>query len=459
MKLFYNLFIFFILAGFTLPSALSQPCDAIPPNSVDTNSEAYLDVITNDIFCCNTTWDGICQSAYDNYGGNTGGGGGNNNDDCITPPASVDTNSEAYTNVISNDQFCCNFSWDGICQNAYDNFGNTGGGNTGGGNWGGPMEGECVNPPASIDTTSYAYAMVIATDPFCCNTYWDNICTNAYNNFNSNSGGGGTGTEPGECIIPPANVDITSDAYLSVIANDPFCCNTAWDGICQNAYTNYGSNTGGWWGGPVIDGECVIPPANVDIESDQYGAVIAADPFCCNYFWDQICQNAYDNFGNPWGGGGGNTGGNYGPGNCAPVPAGVDTSSAAYEHVISIDPFCCNYMWDGICQYAYDNYDDEGGIIENNTITEDTPGFSIDFNSFPNPSTGIVNIFFKDMEGNQALVIKVHNSLGQQVYEKGLPKENNDNTVQLDLQGLPAGMYLISVQSEYNIISKQLIKQ
>jgi hypothetical protein len=477
MKFFYNLFIFITLAGFTLPSAVAQPCEVIPPDGVDINSEAYLAVISSDTFCCNAYWDSICQNAYDNFGSNNGGGnpggggnnggGGTNTGTCITPPDNIDVNSEAYANVIANDFFCCNVFWDGICQNAYDNFGNTGGGNNGGGNWGGPIEGDCVIPPAGIDITSYAYSMVISTDPFCCNSYWDNICTNAYNNFNGNGGGNGGGSEPGECIVPPADIDITSEAYLTVIANDPFCCNIAWDGICQNSYTNFGNNDG-WWngggnnGGPVIDGDCVIPPDGVDVESDLYGAVIAADPFCCNFNWDMICQNAYDSFGNPGGGngGGGNTGGGYGPGNCAPVPAGVDTSSAAYNYVITTDTFCCNAYWDGICQNAYDNFvDDEGGIIENETITEATQGLSIDFSYFPNPSTGIVNIFFKEMDGNQALSIKVFNALGQQVYEKGLPKDSSDNTVQIDLNSLPAGMYLISVQSENNIVSKQLIKQ
>lgn len=40
-----------------------------------------------------------------------------------------------------------------------------------------------------------------------------------------------------QCAADPGcAADPASAAYASVIANDPFCCNSGWDGICQNAY-------------------------------------------------------------------------------------------------------------------------------------------------------------------------------------------------------------------------------
>jgi hypothetical protein len=40
-------------------------------------------------------------------------------------------------------------------------------------------------------------------------------------------------------------VDVTSPAYAEVIADDPFCCNTAWDVACQQAYDDLiGGGTG-----------------------------------------------------------------------------------------------------------------------------------------------------------------------------------------------------------------------
>jgi gliding motility-associated-like protein len=74
--------------------------------------------------------------------------------------------------------------------------------------------------------------------------------------------------------------------YLTVIANDPFCCTTFWDGLCQSAYDACNPGGGGC--------SAVAPyPA-----SDAcYQIVIANDPFCCNNTWDAACQTAYDGCG------------------------------------------------------------------------------------------------------------------------------------------------------------------
>lgn len=44
-------------------SALVDPCD------FDPTSPEYATVTAQDAFCCNTTWDGVCQTAYENLGG------------------------------------------------------------------------------------------------------------------------------------------------------------------------------------------------------------------------------------------------------------------------------------------------------------------------------------------------------------------------------------------------------
>lgn len=84
-------------------------CAAVAPVP---NNACYNTVITNDSYCCNTFWDGICQNAYDA---------------CMLvppppPPCVVAPvpNNACYNTVITNDSYCCNTAWDVVCQNAYD---------------------------------------------------------------------------------------------------------------------------------------------------------------------------------------------------------------------------------------------------------------------------------------------------------------------------------------------------
>jgi gliding motility-associated-like protein len=84
-----------------------------------------------------------------------------------------------------------------------------------------------------------------------------------------------------QCVPAP----VPNDAcYQQVIANDTYCCNTAWDFICQNAY------------------DLCVPPPPVGCpvvapvpDDGCYQSVIASNPNCCNIAWDVTCQDAYDN--------------------------------------------------------------------------------------------------------------------------------------------------------------------
>jgi hypothetical protein len=459
----------------------ASACDAVPPSGVDIESEAYATVIANDLFCCNTAWDGICQNAYNNFS-NTGGGsvgGGNEPGGCITPPSGVDVNSAAYASVIANDPFCCNTSWDGICQNAYNQFSSECAPVPDGvdinssayaqvisqdpfccnASWdsicqntydylsnSGPSG--CITPPALIDVDSDAYAWVISTDQFCCYVAWDGICQNAYNNYGNTGGGsGGGGNEPGGCIAPPSGVDVNSAAYASVIANDPFCCNTAWDGICQNAYDNYGNTGGGSGGGGNEPGGCIAPPSGVDVNSAAYASVIANDPFCCNTVWDGICQNAYNDL----------------IGGCSVVPpAGVDVESDAYATVIANDPFCCNTAWDGICQYTY-NQLILGGMAPKPIVVPSAHSdelFVVDFSMFPNPTTDFVNLIFNNSEKAKPEVITLYNAIGQVVMSIEMPSDAEVYNTTLNVSQLKGGIYFVTIQSLTGTIStKQLVKQ
>ena len=264
-----------------------------------------------------------------------------------------------------------------------------------------------VVPPAGVDTSSPAYAEVIATDPFCCFNEWDEFCQAAYDDL---TGGGGC------TVVPPAGVDTSSPAYQQVIADDPFCCNTEWDEFCQAAYDDL---TGG--GGTPVNDDCAnatpvsdgvtpfstIGATGVDITSCAlddandiwfaYTATCTGDAVfnTCGSLFDTVLAifdacggtelGCNDDFcglqsqlvisvteGTTYlvrvAGYDGETG--IGeltiscgePADCPVVPpVGVDTSSPAYQQVIADDPFCCFNEWDEICQAAYDDLTGGGG--------------------------------------------------------------------------------------------------
>lgn len=64
MKKYILLFIVFCSGALLIE--LNAQCAAVAPVP---NDACYQQVITNDPFCCNSSWDGLCQSAYDNCSG------------------------------------------------------------------------------------------------------------------------------------------------------------------------------------------------------------------------------------------------------------------------------------------------------------------------------------------------------------------------------------------------------
>ncbi|MGV9003835.1 T9SS type A sorting domain-containing protein [Flavobacterium sp.] len=107
-------------------------------------------------------------------------------------------------------------------------------------------------------------------------------------------------------------------------------------------------------------------------------------------------------------------------------------------------------------QLAFYNYNTSGNVTVYNGINCDIPvlvNMSInDFNTtsitlYPNPTSGILNI-----SGNTAINnIKILNHLGQQVI---IQKESNA----MDISKLPAGTYFVKIETDKEIITKQIIK-
>jgi hypothetical protein len=155
-----------------------------------------------------------------------------------------------------------------------------------------------------------------------------------------NCGGGGCPGEGGDCFIAngtPGCDDV--ECCEAVCAADPFCCDTAWDQLCADqAFALCGGN-------PACpgDGSCFF--ANGSPGCDDVACcntVCAADPFCCDVEWDQLCADqANDLCGNA---------ACPGAGSCFESNGTVGCDNASCCNLVcAIDPFCCETSWDGIC--------------------------------------------------------------------------------------------------------------
>jgi hypothetical protein len=135
-------------------------------------------------------------------------------------------------------------------------------------------------------------ALICGADPFCCNTQWDGICAgNAQAQCAVCAGGGGS-----DCCTPHATPGCDDPECEALICGaDPFCCNTQWDGICAgNAQAQCAVCAGGGTCPPSANDCCAPSPDGTPGCNDPAccDLICAADPFCCDTAWDGLCSGA-----------------------------------------------------------------------------------------------------------------------------------------------------------------------
>jgi hypothetical protein len=247
--------------------------------------------------------------------------------------------------------------------------------------------GGCV--PSPYDPNDPIYLQVIAADPYCCDTEWDGVCQDAYNALSSG---------PTPCVSSPYPPN--DPAYLQVIAQDPYCCDVFWDGLCQEQYDELA--------GPDPN-TCV--PSPYPTNDPYYLQVIAADPLCCYVQWNNNCQLAYDIL--------------VGPTPCAPSP--YAENDPYYMAVIAANPACCDVEWTESCQNSY-NLAIGLGIDELSVAS---------FEIYPNPSNGNFSISFQDFTpGTKSL--QIFDASGILIYSL---EEIDQELIEINLSHISSGIY------------------
>lgn len=116
-------------------------------------------------------------------------------------------------------------------------------------------------------------------------------------------GGGGSGSCDHDACTAGAALDPTCDTCAEALcAADAYCCDTAWDDVCVGEVATYCTNdcsgTGGG-GGPVCHDECVAGGALDPTCNACVEAICNYDNYCCTTDWDSVCVGYVTDMCNP----------------------------------------------------------------------------------------------------------------------------------------------------------------
>lgn len=99
------------------------------------------------------------------------------------------------------------------------------------------------------------------------------------------------------CSVSEAPGCPDDDVEACVCAQDPFCCDSAWDEVCVNtaSYGDCGDPCGALL--PIAPGECCeqnLLGGSGCIDPYVQDCVCASDPYCCTQEWDDLCVGYID---------------------------------------------------------------------------------------------------------------------------------------------------------------------
>ncbi len=287
-------------------------------------------VCATDPFCCNTQWDAQCVNEVTSLGC---GGCAINNHGCCDSGNPGCSDATVRNCVCAQDPYCCNIYWDDVCVVAVNALGC--------GSCTGNHACNVTGGPGCNDPTTMT--CVCNVDPFCCTNSWDGQCVDEVSSLGCNS----CGPIPHGCCVEGGPGCSNMTIQNCVCAQDSFCCNTAWDGICVDEVDAFGCGTCGGCG-PGNPNSCyAATPNNTTGCSNPSccNSVCAADAFCCATAWDSLCaEQAVELCAGC---------GSSNPSSCYASHAGTGCNqSSCCSTVCTADPFCCETQWDGACAAA-----------------------------------------------------------------------------------------------------------
>jgi len=137
-------------------------------------------------------------------------------------------------------------------------------------------------------------ALICSQDPFCCDTSWDGICADAaIAQCDVCDGGGGPG-DPGDCCSIQAGPGCDDELCESLICGFlPDCCTVQWDADCAEAAGDFCEGCDPTSQACPGEGSCFVSNGTPGCDDEECCLLICAqDPFCCDTSWDGICASA-----------------------------------------------------------------------------------------------------------------------------------------------------------------------
>ncbi len=126
--------------------------------------------------------------------------------------------------------------------------------------------------------------------------------------------------------------------------------------------------------------------------------------------------------------------------------------ASMYNYIITDSVSGAGYYDTAIERKFYYYYETYGAAL----ATQNIKPLGERITLYPNPTTGIINIFRPDAVKGSAVVIRIYNLSGKTLRTESLPWMNESETI--SLYGLPSGTYIVSLEDERgNILLREKV--
>lgn len=327
-------------------SACAEECFDVHLSPGCNDAACCLAVCSFDPFCCDVSWDAGCVNFAENRCTVCGSPSAGNCFDSNPNPSCSD--AECCALICGLDAFCCEVQWDSVCAEDAQELCNPP-------DCTNSAEDCCTEHDEPACNDEECCNLVCAEDPFCCSNEWDGACVNIAEELcQATCPGPLPCGDPcaGPCCeakdIPNCNDQVCCDAVCLI---DSFCCEVRWDGVCANIAGGQCETLcpGPQCGDPLTGDCCSSHGTPACDDATCCDAVCAQDDFCCDTQWDGLCAAMAQDL-CPSLCPTANSCGDPIAGSCfEPQDTPFCDDAACCNTVCQIEPFCCDTQWDEFC--------------------------------------------------------------------------------------------------------------